>query len=280
MKVVRVIKVIVLIAAILSLLVSAAGNFFILKDACDNDITAQEVHEQLDAYDFKIGSIFKASAEETEGDTEADTEQADEPETQTVPADDFTEQTRQDDTANEPAVPAFTEQEVADGSYKVGGHMGLVNGLMKAANARMSLGFLKDTSFDLCKFGKVGMRADEEGKPAFEVNLFLFISVACFTVAFILHLISKNRKKTIWGIIMMLFGFILFAAFYCLGQVLANIDINALSKVEIEDFAAYRIYVVAGCTFLGCLVGLGYLRCGSRAMKRRKRKGAKRSDRI
>ncbi|MBQ3669328.1 MAG: hypothetical protein II920_08915 [Clostridia bacterium] len=272
MKVVRVIKVIVLVAAIISLLVTCAGNFFILKDACDNSISAEEVHAALDAYEFKLGSIFsKASAEGDENGNEP----AGEPEAQN----DETEQTG--DTAGDEFVsPAFAAQDAKDNAYQAGKHLGIINGLMKAGNARIKLSFLNDISFNLGeKFGKIGMRGDEEGKPVFEVNLWLCISVLCFTVAFILHVISKKRRKTVWSVLMMLFGYILFLAFYGLGQILANIDINALSKVAIEDFTAYRIYVVTGCTFLGFLLGLGYYRCGSRATKKIKKKLMKRVER-
>ena len=270
MKALRAIKIILFIAAILCLLVSACGNFFILKDACDNEVAAQEVHEALDKYDFSIGSIFKGKAEETPSDAGTENTSAENADTPTV-----------DNAVTPPddeAAAAETETELVKSAYKAGGHMGIINGLMKAGNARINLSFLKDLKFDLCKFGEIGMRpaAADNSEPAFEVNLLLAIAFAALTLAFILHLFTKNRRKNVWGILMMVLGYILFTAFFALGQLLANIDINALLKTEVTDFAAYRIYVVCGCTLLGLIVGLGYIRCGARAMKRRRRKESSR----
>ena len=267
MKALRAIKIILFIAAIVCLLVSATGNFFILKDACDNEITAEEVHKALDSYVFKIGSIFKGKAEENANDQgEAATEPVDQP-----AADDAAIVT--DDQAAE----TETAIEADPSAYKAGEHMGLINGLMKAGNARISLSFLKDLKFDLCIFGEVGLRStDSSEEPVFEVNLWLAISFCALTLAFILHLFTKNRRKNVWGILIMIFGYILFTAFFALGQLLANIDINALLKPEVTDYTAYRIYVVCGCSFIGFLVGLGFIRCGSRAMRRRRRKDSAR----
>ena len=146
---------------------------------------------------------------------------------------------------------------------------------MKAGNARINLSFLKDLKFDLGRAGTVGMRPagdGENGQPVFEINLWLAIAFVALTLSFIIHLFTKNRRKTVWGILLMIFGYLLFTAFYAAGNVLANFDINQLIKTEITDFAAYRIYVVCGCTVFGFFMGLGFIRCGSRAMKRRKRK--------
>ena len=264
MKAFRAIKIILLIVAILCLLVSCAGNFFILKDACDNNIEAEEVHKALDSYEFKIGSIFKGKAE---GEATDDT---------TDPADTNDETIA--DTGETQVETAETVEETADG-YKAGSHIGIVNGLMKAGNARIKLSFLKNIKFDLCKAGTVGMRATAEGEdaePVFEINLWAGIAFVALTLAFIIHLFTKNRRKNLWGILLMIFGYILFAAFFAAGNVLANLDINQLVKTEITDFAAYRIYVVCGCTVIGGLMGLGFIRCGARTMKRRKRKAAMR----
>lgn len=259
MKALRAIKIILFIAAIVCLLVSATGNFFILKDACDNEVTAQEVHEALDNYEFKIGSLFKGKAEGAADDSAAaDTADSD----VTAPT---TDEANPSETVNETVNETENAaEEVPEGAYKAGDHIGIINGLMKAGNARINLSFLKDIKIDLCKFGAVTMRDAE--KPVFEVNLWLAISFVALTLTFILHLFTKHRRKTFWGIILMIFGYILFTAFFALGQLLANADINVLSKTAVEDFASYRIYVVCACCVLGCLIGLGYVRCGSRAM--------------
>ncbi len=275
MKAIRAIKIILLVAAILCLLCTAVGNFFVLKDACDNGISAQEVHDKFEDYEFSFGKLFKAKAEQGEG---------------TVPGDDASEA---DAETAAPAEDAENTQsdalEIADEGYKAGNHLGVLSSVMKLASGRMHFGFLDDLSFDLCKAGIVGIRGEEvttqaadpenpentvattEIKPAFEVNTVLLIGVGCLTLAFILHLFTKNRRKTVWGILLMLFGYILFLGFFAFGQVLANIDINQLVKTPVEDFAAYRIYVVTGSMVLGGLMGLGFVRCGSRAMKKRRR---------
>lgn len=274
MKAFRAIKIFLLIVAIVCMLVSAAGNFFILKDACDNKITAEEVHKALDSYEFKIGSIFKGKAED---ETSAQTPAENSTESET-PAETPAENSADPGTAAEPETSQASAEETANG-YKAGSHMGIVNGLMKAGNARINLSFLKDLKFNLCKAGTVGMRptADgEDAEPAFEINLWLGIAFAALTLAFIIHLFTKNRRKNLWGILVMIFGYLLFTAFFAAGHVMANLDINQLIKTEITDFAAYRIYVICGCCILGVLMGIGFIRCGARSMKRRKRKNPER----
>ncbi len=269
MKALRVIKIILCVAALICLLVSCAGNYFILSDACKNKVSADEVHKALDNYDFSIGSIFKGKAEgddPTEGDLPTDDDWDNN--------DESADPTNEEDNQQGENLPVDKAEDAVEG-YVAGKHMGLVNGLMKAGNARVNLSFLKDLKFKLCKVGTVGMRSASEAEnaePAFEVNLWVLIGFGCLTLAFILHLFSKNCRKTVWGLILMIFGYLLFVAFFAAGHVLANFDVNKLLKPEITDFTSYRIYTVAGCGVLGFLMGLGFLRCGSRAMKRRKKK--------
>ncbi len=276
MKVLRILKVVALVVAIIALLISAAGNYFILKDACKDDVTADSIRADLEKSKFEFGGLFKGKAEEGG-----------------VPSDDGDEPGDEDDFGFGDSDEAETESDIEstdsdageDAEAKEPGkHIGLVNEIMKLSTKRISLDCLKDLKFDLCDFGEVAMRGEEcvseEGeacvKRTFEVNLMMFVAIIALTVAFILHLISKKCRKTVWGLLVMLFGFALLLACFAMGQIAANMEVNKLLATEITDFTEYRIYVVAFFSCLALLLGFGYIRCGSRAMKRRKKKNGMR----
>ena len=266
MKVLRVLKVIALIVAIIAVLVPCAGSFFIMKDACDykEQVSADDIHAQLKEYDlrFKDYFVFGAKAEgETADTTGADTEEL----TAQEPEDSVTAEAPVDDTA---ATETQTEPE-DDGSYKLSKHMNVIIGLMKAADAKTELGFMKGLEHP----GKL-IPGYQDG--SFKINTWLMIAFIALTVAFILHIISKKHKSA-WGIIVMIFGYLLFACVFAAGQYLANLEHSAVWSDE--SISAWRTWTTVGGTVLAGLLGLGMIRAGSLSGKckywKRKRKNKK-----
>jgi hypothetical protein len=243
MKVLRVIKVIILIAAIIALLVPCAGKFFIMRDACkyqDQGLTPDEVHSELDNYDFAVRDLFSAKAE-GEGEGEAQENQdtpAVQPEATAAPA-------PVDEPQDEPA---------DDGEYSLANHNNIIIGLMKAANAKTELKFMSD--FD---FGENTDLAFRDGR--FTVNTWVMIAFCGFVLFFLLHLISK-KHKTLWGLLLMLFGFLIFVCLFAAGYILANLDIATC-----KDVSTWRLYTVGCVGLAGFIFGLGWMRCGARQMR-------------
>ena len=280
MKALRIVKIILLIATIIALAVPAAGSVFILRDKCkyaDQLVTADEISQKLDEYEFKIGSLFSAKGEgETEqpagepadgitddfadgednggwdeidnGDAPVEEPSGDPPVTNTD--DDWGDIVTEDDTP------------VLDAEYSLESHNNIVLGLMKAANAKTNLSFLDDLSVEIdgTEYSNLG------GK--FYVNTWVLVAAACLFVASILHFISKKigkkgkGKKTFWGVLLMVIGCILFYAIFALGQVIANFD-----PLTFSDKAAFRIYVVAGSIIIAAVAYLAFDRLGVRNMQ-------------
>ena len=274
MKALRIIKIILLIATIVALAVPAAGSVFILRDKCkysEQLLTADEISQKLDAYEFKLGSLFSAKGEGE------DVPPADEP------ADDIgdpEDEVNWDDngttgeTVTEPSgEPAETDTTgewsdiapdtpVLPAEYSLESHNNIVLGLMKAANAKINLSFLDDLSVNIDNTDY----ANENGK--FFVNTWVLVGAGCLFIASILHFISKKigkkgkGKKTFWGVVLMIIGFILFYAIFALGQVIANFN-----PLAFFDKAAFRIYAVAGFTCAAAVIYLVFDRLGVRAMQ-------------
>ena len=280
MKAVRIIKIILLIATIVALAVPAAGSVFILRDKCkyaDQLLTADEISQKLDEYEFKLGSLFSAKGEGEDdtageptddltddfadgqdnggwdeiGDDDAPVEEpSGEPETDVGADDDWSDVVTGDD------IP------VQEAEYSLDSHNNIVLGLMKAANAKINLSFLDGLSVNLDN----NEYANEDGK--FYVNTWVLVAAACLFVASILHFISKKigkkgkGKKTFWGVLLMVIGCIVFYAIFALGQVVANFN-----PLAFFDKAAFRIYAVAGFTFLAAIIYLVFDRLGVRTMQ-------------
>ena len=246
MKVIRVIKIIVLIASIIALLVPCAGNFFIMRDACkyqEQGLTPDEVHAELDNYDFAIRDLFSAKAEgEDTADAPADTEdKADVPAVvEDAPA-----------PADQAAAPEDEPQD--DGEYSVAKHNNIIIGLMKAANAKTELSFMKG----LERFGESDLTFRD---GVFTVNTWIMIAFCGFVLFFLLHLISK-KHKTFWGLILMIFGFLIFVCLFFIGYIVANLDMN------VKDVSTWRLYAVGIVGIAGFIFGLGWMRCGARQMR-------------
>ena len=276
MKALRIIKIILLIATIVALAVPAAGSVFILRDKCkysDQLITADEISQKLDEYEFKIGSLFsaKGEGEDVPPAGEIPGEIGDE-----IP--DFDEEVNWDET--EPTTEAVTEPsgdpdtldgwgeiapddvDVLPAEYSLESHNNIVLGLMKAANAKINLSFLDDLSVTVDNTDY----ANENGK--FYVNTWVLVGAGCLLIASLLHFISKKigkkgkGRKTFWGVLLMIIGCILFYAIFALGQVIANFN-----PLGFFDKAAFRIYAVAGFTFAAAIIYLVFDRLGVRAMQ-------------
>ena len=281
MKVLRVLKVIALIVAIISVLVPCAGSFFIMKDACDykEQVSADDIHAQLDAYDLRFKDLFVFGAK-AEGEAEAPAGSADaandeEVTTQEQSMDNLTgeapiENTGASETGTEPAPSDVATEPADDGSYKLDKHMNVVIGLMKAANAKTELGFMKGLEHP----GKL-VPGYQDG--SFKINTWLMVAFLALTLAFILHVISKKHKSA-WGIIVMIFGYLLFAGVFAAGQHLANLEHSAVWSDE--SISAWRTWTTVGGTVLAGLMGLGMIRAGSlsgkcKYWKRKKMKNKK-----
>ncbi len=277
MKALRIIKIILLIATIVALAVPAAGSVFILRDKCkysDQLLTADEISQKLDEYEFKIGSLFSAKGEGEDvppageipgeigdvipdSDEEVNWDEA-EPTTEAV-----TEPSGDPDTLDGWGEIA-PDVDVLPAEYSLESHNNIVLGLMKAANAKISLSFLDKLSvtIDNIEF----TNNSDDGK--FYVNTWVFIAAICLFVASILHFISKKigkkgkGRKTFWGVLLMIIGCILFYAIFALGQVTANFN-----PLGFFDKAAFRIYAVAGFTFVAAVIYLVFDRLGVRAMQ-------------
>jgi hypothetical protein len=278
MKALRIIKIILLIATIVALAVPAAGSVFILRDKCkysEQLLSADEISQKLDAYEFKIGSLFSAKGEGE--DVPALGETADEIADEIG---DFDEEVSWDDdeTTGETVTEPSDEPEDTDISgdwsdiapdtpvlpaeYSLESHNNIVLGLMKAANAKINLSFLDDLSVNIDNTDY----ANENGK--FYVNIWVLVGAGCLLIASILHFISKKigkkgkGKKTFWGVLLMIIGCILFYAIFALGQVIANFN-----PLAFFDKAAFRIYAVAGFTCAAAVIYLVFDRLGVRAMQ-------------
>ena len=275
MKALRIIKIILLIATIVALAVPAAGSVFILRDKCkysEQLLTADEISQKLDEYEFKIGSLFsaKGEGEDVPPAGEIPGEIADE-----IP--DFDEEVNWDET--EPNSEAVTEPsgdpdtldgwgeiapdvDVLPAEYSLESHNNIVLGLMKAANAKTNLSFLDDLSVTVDNTDY----ANENGK--FYVNTWVLVGAGCLLIASLLHFISKKigkkgkGRKTFWGVLLMIIGCILFYAIFALGQVIANFN-----PLGFFDKAAFRIYAVAGFSFAAAIIYLVFDRLGVRAMQ-------------
>ncbi|MCR4577881.1 MAG: hypothetical protein K5784_08250 [Clostridiales bacterium] len=274
MKALRIIKIILLIATIVALAVPAAGSVFILRDKCkysEQLLTADEISQKLDAYEFKLGSLFSAKGEgEDVPPADEPADDIGDPEDEVNWDDNGTTGENVTEPSGEPAETDTTgewsdiapDTPVLPAEYSLESHNNIVLGLMKAANAKINLSFLDDLSVNIDNTDY----ANENGK--FFVNTWVLVGAGCLFIASILHFISKKigkkgkGKKTFWGVVLMIIGFILFYAIFALGQVIANFN-----PLAFFDKAAFRIYAVAGFTCAAAVIYLVFDRLGVRAMQ-------------
>ena len=263
MKAVRVIRTIAFVVAVIALLVAAAGNFFIVKDTMKLDVSVATIRETLDNVDIsfdallgKVSVLPKAEAEEfTEPEGEPEEGEALEGPvvTEEVPAEEPTEEPTEE-SAIEPAeeIPSpFVP-------YKDGNDYLFM--LMKVADMRIELPFMDNAIKHIPVIGE-GI-AD----AGFEMNLCIVVGFIALTLAFILHLIGK-KHATFWGIILMIIGYIIFVAFFAVGQVLASYMSIYDISLEAHDVLRFAMFIRAAFLVLGLFLGLGYFRCGARQMR-------------
>ena len=238
MKALRVIKVIFFVVAILSLLLAGASHFFIINDMLKNDsLTMAEIKTALADYDFKLSSLSnpfgKASAEEADNVV---------PETET-------------ETVVEPAEPTVPEEPAEEVSaYKVEDHANAVIGVMKYGSAEIELKFLNN----LFKLNEV-----------YVVNWCLIVFYGSMFIAFIMHIISKKCRKTFYGILMNIIGFIFFTGSIFVGIFVAAAWSNLFQGFENIDSTLLSFGFVTCGIIHAFLLGLPVYRIGSRSMQTR-----------
>ena len=251
MKVTRFFKVLAFVVALISLCVAISANVLVVMDSEKYEKDIIEIKQELKDCKFKFSNGAKA-----EGETDAEEEETSEPEVLIQPI---------DVTAEEPAEVigepiAAPEKEAAPAEFNLEEKNFLLVDLMKLGTAEIDLKFM-----DKVEIG--GIKATDNNDQ-FIVNDCMMVFFIALFVAFVLHCISKNVRKTVYGIILMILGYALFVLFFAAGQYFANACMNILPSFEdIEvDLSIIRIIIVAGFTFLAIFIGLPYYRCGSRQM--------------
>lgn len=287
MKACRVIKIIAFVLALLILAVAVAGNALVIKDAVkynddgrtvcsvkdcylaaiytsDSDVSVSSIINDLKDAEFKLlpdktpaaesddvkletASMVNTTENEVTDDVISEASEAAE-------ATEASDVTAAPEATEEPvAVEVATECEPADvKDYSLSNYHYLLVTMMKAATHRIDVKFLSEMS----EFKEYG----------FTVNTCLVISLGLLFVCFILHCISKNVRKTVWGLILMLVGYVMFMAFTLAGQYAANCSFNLFSSWDQYDQNTIRILLVAAFMAIGFIFGIAYYRCGSRQM--------------
>jgi len=245
MKAVRVIRTIAFVVAIVALLVAAAGNFFIVKDALEmENVTVLTIREDLEN---KVTiALNPAKAEEV---APAATEEVPAEEGTEAPTETLVEASEETPVTSDDVTPAEEEAPAEEGMYKEGNDYLFM--LMKIADKRVELPFLN------C------LMLDGEG---YSMNLCIMVGFIALTIALLMHLIGKKHSN-FWGIVLMIVGYIIFVAFFGLGQIAANNISIFASSLQGDDIELYALFVRAAGIALGIFLGLGYLRCGSYQMR-------------
>lgn len=272
MKVVRVIKVLCFILALITLAVAVAGNVFIIRDTYLYDVNAADVKKALDENDFEFKELFSdpftAQAEEAdEGEDDFDELESDDDEIiNEAPV--TAEPTIEEDVEDDPA----SESDYSLSKY----HCKAVIALMEAGSYQIPEYTYDDLGKpdDMFFINKIHVESENDNinlvcstinKVAdnFSMNLWMLISYGLLTLSFILHLISK-KHQSFGGVLLMLFGYIIFLLFSAFGIFLANMDYLGTS-FESLDFYSLRIYAFASQAILGAILGLGFYKSGSKS---------------
>ena len=250
MKAVRVIRTIAFVVAVIALLVAAAGNFFIVKDTMKLDVSVATIRETLDNVDISFDALLGKVSVLPKAEAEEFTEPEGEPEEgEALEAPVVTEEVPAEEPVEEPAEEPTEEPAEVFVPYKDGNDYLFM--LMKVADMRVELPFLN------C------LMLSGEG---YTMNLCIMVGFIALTLAFLLHLIGK-KHATFWGIILMLIGYIIFVAFFGIGQIGANNIATFADSLQGDDIELYAIFARAAFLVLGLFLGLGYFRCGARQMR-------------
>ena len=168
-----------------------------------------------------------------------------------------------DEIETEPEGETASSGSVAyDARYDVKDHCNLVFGVMKYGCASFPAdSFLNKLGFENVSF-----------------NISFFVSMCALFLAFVFRVISKHFK-TVYGTILMILGYLFFAAFVAASVYANNVVNDLLSVSETTDCARYSYLITVVLTALGTLIGLPIYSCGIRQItnKRLRRRLSRRS---
>lgn len=99
---------------------------------------------------------------------------------------------------------------------------------------------------------------------SFKINLSILIGYIALFVAFVLHIITK-RNKSVYGYILMIVGYILYAGLIAIGYYAGAYYISTFETTFVaEDIALFRVYTILAGFALATIVGVPYYRLGIR----------------
>ena len=283
MKAVRVIKWIVFVAFILALALSAVAQGFIYTDLwkvnaeegeCfsfrsfflteQDDTLMQEILDELNNVEFSFSDLthdplgkFEVVPNDNVEDPVNDPVVPEKKDEAVDEGTDAVEPVTNDDTLPEASFSSSGSKE----GYSVYDHSKLVIGVMKAGS--------KSTNSLLSKIGLKNV----------SVNIAFFVAMCEAFVVFLLHVISK-RHKTVYGVILMVIGFLFFFGLTSCGYFISNELLKNKASLESFDWAQIHSAIVIFFAFLGFLIGLPIYSCGIRQMtcKRLRKRLARRSS--
>ena len=269
MKVVRVIKWIVFVAFILALALSAVAHGFIYTDLWkvnaaegesfsfssfflteQEDTLMQEILDELKNTEFSFSDLTHDPLGKFEAPQSKVVDELPDVEPEVIePVDEVIEDGSESvsDFGGDSLPEATYSSSGSNEGYSVLNHCKLVIGVMKAGSKS------SDTLLS-----HVGLKN-------VSVNLAFFVAMCEAFVAFILHLISK-RHKTVYGVILMIIGFLFFFGLTSCGYIISNELLKNKASLESFDWAQIHSAIVIFFTFLGTLIGLPIYSCGIRQM--------------
>lgn len=282
MKVIRVIKWIAFVAFILAFLFSATATGFIYADLIktekdngsfslqsffvgdresDATSTMGEIKAALSAADLSLMDVIRHPMQKYGVTAEADPTV--EPEVTQTPATDATapEATPAAEPTTETTVePETTAAASGSAAYDLSKHSNLVTAVMKYGSASCEMNWLRFAKLD-----------------KLPINIHYFASLCALIVAFVMLIISKPRK-TVYGTILMVLGFLFFLAFSYLGLLTCKLTSSFADSLVSTDWSRIKSFIVIVFSFLGVLIGLPIYSCGMRQItnKRLRRKLSRR----
>ncbi|MBQ3078687.1 MAG: hypothetical protein IJC48_01635 [Clostridia bacterium] len=280
MKALRVFKWISFIVFILALCLCVTAHSFILADMniCNEDKADDVLMTQIfgalekeNGIDLLLGKTDKkddAAEEPTVDDTtvtdethvpedNADTPETSEPvqetETEIVP-----EQTA-------PATGESSSGSTGTNEYSLEGKNRFVKAVMRLGTQKVNIKFV----------------AKLVGTEDMEISISMLVAFCALFIAFVMHFVSK-KYKTVYGMILMLFGYLFFAAIFVAGYIAFSHLEGFLNFSESakNDWAFMRTITITGFFALATLIGLPIYSCGIRQMtiKRLKKRLVRKSN--
>lgn len=280
MTILRVLKWFFFIVFILAIALCGVGNYFVCADMglCTKDdgdnVKMLDIKKALEERDA-LKDLFTFGGEAESPDDEADPSpttavsgavslrpgDSTQPSTPTEPtvAPDYT-----------PAVSQPDESEPESG-YNLDKHGNFVIALMKYGTLSTSIDWLlPDSVKDTNEADQQSSR--EEAMKYSGVNVALCAAYCSLFLAFLFHLITK-RYKTFYGTLLMILGYLLFAAVIAGGYYGCMYAINKFSATfTSDDYPFYQAMIITCCLALGTLIGLPIYSCGVRQITNRRLK--------